>query len=436
MSTGNLLRDEDFFRLPLFGEKFKNDITPLDEDNLNILLEGVQRNRASITKMDETFATDTALTTEEQARISGDQAIAYQVWGLLTPPTDDDTIYKLIIDERDARSALGKKLYGADEIPSHNSLTLKGINKRVEDHEKSVTEELSTKANAGETQGALAEINTALDSLEDKDLQEKQPSCSITVTVVDTSNKSLQGSSWEYGTQVAVKYTEGTFEDGKYKYGCIDTGTGDKYTSDQPTGVTLGGYKITFNGTSKMQSDTERSFLYTVTPDSGTQTVTGEFSYVNSSKKTPISNLGRKVESQEFPESMTRPVTLSGTTSVSGYRQGCFYGTVSTDITADDITSDLIRGLTKLNRGYSAGDISFDVPVGATAIFIACPELNTGLVKVQNNTVNSPMMSRFTKVKTLTVSGAGADAGVRYNVWMFKPPAAYSGTANLTITLG
>lgn len=230
--------------------------------------------------------------------------------------------------------------------------------------------------------------------------------------------------SYEAGTVVNVGYAI-TFEDGQYKY--------PKNTSTE-MGCTPESYSAEFN---HQPLTGEEGTFNSVTVTSDTN-LTATITAVYSDATTPVNKLGiedpdytHKSKSQEF------------SAKLKGYRQGCFYGTVDTDtdeFDVADIDSNVIRDLGgKLNANYSSTTKTMTVPIGATAILIACPIGEIGPIDVLNTTVNAKMTDLFGSnkiVKTLTVMGAGSDAGKEYNVWMYKPAVPYESTASLKITLG
>jgi hypothetical protein len=140
---------------------------------------------------------------------------------------------------------------------------------------------------------------------------------------------------------------------------------------------------------------------------------------------------------------------------VSGYREGLFYGTVTTAVTAADLDGWDIRQLSKTGVGYKgftdkdttmAGtQFKFTVPAGAASVIIACPAANTGVTNILNTTVNANMNEAFGLSNPAIISVGGADAtadsvgnfAVDYNVWIYTPESgAYPDAADLTITLG
>lgn len=260
---------------------------------------------------------------------------------------------------------------------------------------------------------AINDLDKQIELLADTELIKTSPSFKITWE---------NTGSFEAGTIKQIKYSI-TYIDGKYKY-------------PLPNGTIMqcpiNGYNVRL---SDGQSKTTQTGIFTniiLTENTNiTASATAKF---GDSPVIPINNLGvlRPESKQLGQEKQLTSVSLTG------YRMGCFYGTVkNTDFNPNNLTSDIIRGLSgKTNRAYSSGNITMTVPSGSTAILIACPSSKTGVTKILNTTVNADMTSSFNKYNNIQVKGAGNDAGTTYNVWVYKPAEAYQNSANLTITLG
>lgn len=132
------------------------------------------------------------------------------------------------------------------------------------------------------------------------------------------------------------------------------------------------------------------------------------------------------------------------------YYQGYFYGEIKGVVPAEGqsyvdavkaaITPSNIRGMTKKNSAYAKGSIANKIfGKGAQAIVIACPSSNTGLTKVQNNSITQDVTKTFTKMNnTVNVPTADGTTTHPYNVWYYIPAEAYGSdeTVDLTFTLG
>ena len=248
----------------------------------------------------------------------------------------------------------------------------------------------------------------------------------------------------EIGSQVTKLAWDGTFTSGSYEYGSKSEDGQTKYTDDG-TGITAtyvmtstnaGSLAATENGTLTLTNP------ITIAGTSGTScgSITGKCTWIKS-PRVPVNNVGATTSGQI--EGGSNEVTVSY--SVTGYREGCFYGTVSTaNFNESMITSSVVRGLQKkTGKNYaSATNLAYTVPVGATAILIAVPAGKTGPTSVLNTTVNAEMWGDNFKKVTVEVGGADATANsvgnfaVDYDVYYFIPANAYGSTAALQIDLG
>lgn len=301
-----------------------------------------------------------------------------------------------------------------------------GIHKNHQSIETLTTELDGLKTNSV----SKSTFDEIMNHLEDRNVKEIEPTLNVNVDY---------GGSYELGSKITLKFTT-SFNDGQYKYGCVDTNSGTTYDKNAPTGVTLTNYEISFNGETKTGTSTSATYTsfeeYTVS-STEPKSVTGKFSYTNSSNKVPVSNLGKQISGSKYGNKTNASATISGNSTVSGYRMGCFYGTFEYDVPVTSINSDAIRTLQNRSyRGYTTGSFNWTIPVKAKSLLIACPAYKTGLTSVLNTTVNASMTSLFEEVATINVNGAGNDTGEPYNVWMYKPAKAYTNTASLTITLG
>jgi hypothetical protein len=259
----------------------------------------------------------------------------------------------------------------------------------------------------------------------------------------------------EVGTKLSKLSWTGTYTcKDNYEYGSKKGTT--SYTKANGSGQTVTGYEVTCTlaGTVDQKKDgsvtLDEDF---VVAEAKTYTnfasVTSKCSW-SASDRTPLNNVGELTEGTLQAGSSTKTVNYS----VTGYREGLYYGTVTTAVTAADLDGWDIRQLSKSGKAYTsitdadtavAGkQFKFTVPVGAASVIIACPKANTGVTDVLNTTVNAGMNEAFGLSNPTVVSVGGADATADsvgdyaedYNVWVYTPAEAYGSTAALTITLG
>ena len=266
-----------------------------------------------------------------------------------------------------------------------------------------------------------------------------QPTYSLSAGAVTTNTGNK-----EIGSKVTKLGWDGTFTSGSYEYGSKSEDEQTTYT-DTATGVTAT-YVMTSTNAGSLAASVDGTLTLTnpitisSTSSASCGSITGTCTWTKSPRK-PVNNVGAVVAGQIESGSDEKTVSYS----VTGYREGCFYGTVSTaNFTSDMITSSVVRGLQKkTGKNYaSASDLAYTVPVGATAILIAVPSGKTGPTSVLNTTVNAEMWGDNFKKVTIEVGGADAtessvgDYALDYDVYYYIPANAYGKTAALQIDLG
>ena len=356
----------------LFENGFENDVTPLDEYNLNLILAGIKQVHDIIKK------SESSLNSEIKKEV-----------GLLNNS----------ITELDARLS--------------NSISTNAMS--IDAHTTSINT-----------------ITEQLNSLADKEVVEKYPS--ISVTVKDLDNASIEFSknkSFEIGTTINPKVIV-KFDPGKYKYPPTDTNVEYSY------------HNVNINGEdfSLLPTSNENEFTVNIgqlTLGDTKLKIKTDVSYSEGS--IPNNNLNVPYEDGKITAG-----ALENIIEVSSYKQGCFYGAISEDISSGNITPSMIRGLSKTNAAYTKGSIVLNVPVGANAIIIACPEGKVGPTSVYNTKVNAEMWNEgnFNINNPLSLEVGGADStstwtgeySSLYNVWVYVPAYPYGDEATLRITLG
>ena len=286
-------------------------------------------------------------------------------------------------------------------------------------------------------------ILSALSEVKDPDVT--APLFTLTATSLGTK---------EIGTTISKVEWKGTYTDGSYSYGAVKGET--KYDAPATSNQSVTGYEVTCtpvdglgivvdtaNVNQKKDGSATFSTGYTVSGTTETKiaSVTSKCSW-SASDRTPVNNVGaEREELQLAADSSTQVVDYS----VKGYREGFYYGTVTTAVTNPaELTSADIRKLSKTGKAYAKGNKTVNVPVGAASIILACPKANTGVTDILNTTVNAGMNDAFGVTSPTVISVGGADAtstsagsyAADYNVWVYTPAEAYGSTASLTITLG
>lgn len=118
--------------------------------------------------------------------------------------------------------------------------------------------------------------------------------------------------------------------------------------------------------------------------------------------------------------------------AITGYRNS-FYGSVTEKA---EITSTIIRGLTKSNKALANGNgFTIAIPAGAVRVIFAYPATLRDVSSVKDvNGLNAEIKSAFTQ-STVTVAGAGADAGIAYKVYVTDFANAVEAANSYTVTI-
>lgn len=118
--------------------------------------------------------------------------------------------------------------------------------------------------------------------------------------------------------------------------------------------------------------------------------------------------------------------------AITGYRNS-FYGSVTEKA---EITSTIIRGLTKSNKALANGNgFTITIPAGAVRVIFAYPATLRDVSSVKDvNGLNAEIKSAFTQ-STVTVAGAGTDAGIAYKVYVTDFANAVEAANSYTVTI-
>lgn len=286
----------------------------------------------------------------------------------------------------------------------------------------------------------------ALSVTEDPDVT--QPSYTLTASTITTNTGSK-----EIGSKVTKLAWNGDFKAGSYEFGSVvETDNGDgtvtttTYTKDQGTGVTAT-YEMSCSHGDTLSNILDGSVTLAtpivIADDKGTDCgkIFGTCTW-GDSPRTPVNNVGAKVNSLTIEGGNSGQQTASF--SITGYREGFFYGSSNSEVKVEDVDSVLIRGLSKTGAKYASGNKSYTIPKGAKSIIFAWDANKTGITSILNTTVNAYMDEAFDIGNPHTVSVGGADATAEsigeyaadYKFVIYTPADAYGSTAALTIKLG
>lgn len=212
-----------------------------------------------------------------------------------------------------------------------------------------------------------------------------------------------QAKAYEVGTTVTPSYSA-SLSAGSYTYG---PATGIAATAWEVTD-TAGNTAATASG----------SFPEVVVADNTNYKITAKATHGEGAVAND--NLG----SASNPTVKIAAGTKSATSgAITGYRNS-FYGSVTEKA---EISSTIIRGLNKSNKALVNGNtFTVNIPVGAVRVIFAYPATLEDVASVKDvNGLNAEIKSAFTK-SSVTVNGAGADAGIAYKVYVtdFAEPVA------------
>ena len=221
-----------------------------------------------------------------------------------------------------------------------------------------------------------------------------------------------QAKAYEVGTTVSPTYSA-SLSSGSYTYG-------------PATGITATSWEI--SDTAGNTADTASgSFADVVVTDNTNYKITAKANY--GAGVVAFDNLG----ATSHPEIKIAAGSATKTSgAITGYRN-TFYGTVTEKA---EVTSTIIRGLTKSNKALANGSsFNITIPVGAVRVIFAYPAVLQDVSSVKDvNGLNAEIKSAFTK-SSITVAGAGADTGIAYKVYVtdFAEPVAKANSYTVKI---
>ena len=236
-----------------------------------------------------------------------------------------------------------------------------------------------------------------------------------TVTQPAVSFTTVTTGSFEVGTSITPSY-DAKMSAGSYSYG-------------PATGLTAKNWNVNLRkGNTSVQNKTtvKDSFTAIVLADGDSYTINAEASYDNAA--VPVTNKGNAYAAGQIKAGKVSKT--SGT--ITCYRN-TFYGTTANK---DSLDSPTIRGLNKTNKALKAGDsVTIALPAGAVRVVFAYPATLRDITSVKDvNGLNAEIVSAFKK-ETITVAGAGNDAGISYKVFTteFAAPLESANSYKVTI---
>ena len=287
----------------------------------------------------------------------------------------------------------------ADKVILQNDITMAGNYTQVGNLTKEQTKTATFATKGKSVAEALTEIFS----------KRLQPTITSNPAVTLTFG---QAKAYEVGTTVSPTYSA-SLSAGSYTYG-------------PATGITATSWEI--SDTAGNTADTASgSFADVVVTDNTNYQITAKANY--GAGAVAVDNLGA-TSSPEIKIAAGSATKTSG--AITGYRN-TFYGTVTEKA---EVTSTIIRGLTKSNKALANGSsFTINIPVGAVRVIFAYPATLQDVSSVKDvNGLNAEIKSAFTK-SSVTVAGAGADTGIAYKVYVtdFAEPVAKANSYTVKI---
>ena len=279
----------------------------------------------------------------------------------------------------------------------------------------------------------------------------------VTLPQLKISAKLISNPSAEIGSKIEAIDWSATYTDGQYSYGSVEQqehGAGTKCNL-----VThfedINGKSMAILSKSSIEESTT-DYLSDVKQLDLEVKKLGEYSYGDLVTKwayteadfTPVNSLGKPQETLRIAAKLSSSEIVNQC-KINGYREGCFYGTISWN--NFEIDNELIRDLPgKTGKNYEPGQIKYTILPDSTVLFIAV-ERGKKITSVLNTTVNAEMFGEFNEetqkygnFEKVEVTIGGADSNgntigkypAEYDVYYYKPEYAYTKKADIVITLG
>ena len=265
-----------------------------------------------------------------------------------------------------------------------------------------------------------------LTALRNITLKETQPT--VTQPGVSFANSSAnEFKAYEVGSTVDVAVTA-TLSAGNYQYGRINSE--NQFESSTSAGISASSWTITdSDGVEKTGSNTADFGTLEVT-DTTNYTVTAKATY-DASEYKPATNL----KNTATVAAIAAGNKSATTAAITGYRN-CFYGTLTHK---NELTSDIVRSLTKTNSAVAAGSaFNISIPVNTLRCVIAYPSdatnLNT-LTSVKDANASDAQINSAFALTTLEVEGANDYEAKTYKVFVKDWAEAVTAANTYKVTL-
>lgn len=236
-----------------------------------------------------------------------------------------------------------------------------------------------------------------------------------TVTQPAVSFNQVTTGSFEVGTSITPSY-DAKMSAGSYSYG-------------PATGLTAKSWNVNLRkGNTSVQNKTTAKDTFTaiVLADGDSYTINAEASYDNAT--VPVTNKGNA-----YAAGQIKAGKVSKTSGTINCYRNTFYGTTANK---DSLDSPTIRALNKTGKALKAGDsVTIALPAGAVRVVFAYPATLHDITSVKDiNGLNAEIVSAFKK-ETITVAGAGNDAGISYKVFTIEFAAPLESANSYKVTI-
>lgn len=238
---------------------------------------------------------------------------------------------------------------------------------------------------------------------------------------------SFTPSSGEAGTAITAVNWNGTFTDGTYEYGSVETkdfpnGTDAEKAAKKAANTSVS-WNIKFGNTAIGTSEDGSYAQSLVMSDSAVQVALSAEATLNTTNaRTPLNNVGVETEGKitTFSDGTTKR-SHTPTASVTGYRK-MFVGSAT-----EELSSSVIRALNLKSAQASATAFEVTAKIGATNLVIACPTNSQGykytLSKAEMFTMSyEDYTAKFVEQAQIDVADArgGANGLQKYNIYVYE----------------
>ena len=242
-------------------------------------------------------------------------------------------------------------------------------------------------------------------------VKEKNP----TITQPSVSISAPQNKAYEVGTEVTPSYTA-TLNSGKYEFN----------ENNGATGITAKSWEISDTAGHTATTNTGSFDAFTV-EDATSYKITAKANY-DAASIVPVTNTGNEYAAGKIAAGSKSATTP---TAITGYRNG-FYGCVTTK---GDLTSTVIRGLTKTNAKVAKGNKwTVNIPAGTMRVIFAYPATIADAASVVDAATKYDVLSAFTKT-TVDVEGANNYTAISYKVYYTDFASATDAANTYTVTI-